>query len=148
MCKSKGKRLVINLFYHTNISFIISPFSYNIMYPSWLATSYNYAPFMMSMWSYHWQSRYTFASVPLWEWHTIAHNTFWDIVATIVLENKTHVEREVSHLFPCHIRWQVDILIIRNGFHTLMDIVIVDPIHTDMVQWTLMIITHVAMMAG
>jgi hypothetical protein len=31
--------------------------------------------------------------------HTTTHNTFWDIVVAIALENKTHVQREVSHLF-------------------------------------------------
>jgi hypothetical protein len=68
MCRSRGKRLVINSSYHTNISFIIGPFSYNITYWSWFATSFSCPPFMVSMWSYHWQSRYPFASMPIWEW--------------------------------------------------------------------------------
>jgi hypothetical protein len=41
----------------------------------------------------------------------------------------------------------MDIFIIRDGFHTLMDIVITDPICIDMVQRTLMRTTYVAMMA-
>jgi hypothetical protein len=49
MCEFKGKCLVINLFYHTNILFIINLLSYNIMYASWLATSFNYPPFTVSM---------------------------------------------------------------------------------------------------
>jgi hypothetical protein len=53
MCKSRGRCLVISSFYHTNILFIISPLLYNIMYPAWFATSYNCAPFMVSVWSYH-----------------------------------------------------------------------------------------------
>jgi hypothetical protein len=36
-----------------HISFIISPFFYNIMYPSWSVTSYSCPPFMLLMWSYH-----------------------------------------------------------------------------------------------
>ncbi len=66
MCESKGMHLVISSSYHTNISF--GPLSYNIMYPSWLATSYNCSPSTMSMWSYHWRSKYPFHSLPLWEW--------------------------------------------------------------------------------
>jgi hypothetical protein len=31
-------------------------------------TSYNCLSFKMSMWSYHWQSRYPFVLVPLWQW--------------------------------------------------------------------------------
>jgi hypothetical protein len=40
----------------------------------------------------------------------------------------------------------MDILITRYGFRTLMDVVIVDSICTNMVQQTLMTTTHVAMM--
>jgi hypothetical protein len=32
----------------------------------------------------------------------IAHDIFWDIIVTIALENGTHVQREVSHLFLHH----------------------------------------------
>jgi len=63
----------------------------------------------------------------------VAHDTFWDTIATIILENGTHVQREVSHLFPHHTQQRVDILITRNGFHILMDIVIVDLTRIDMV---------------
>jgi hypothetical protein len=84
MCGFKGRCLVNSLSYHTNISFIISPFFYNTSYPSWLATSYNCPPFMMLMWSYH----YPFTLVPLWEW---THDTFRDIIVTINLENGAHV---------------------------------------------------------
>jgi len=68
MCRSKGMHLVINLSCHTNISSIIDPPFYNITYSSWLATFYSCPPFMVLMWSYHWQSRYPFALMPLWEW--------------------------------------------------------------------------------
>jgi hypothetical protein len=68
MCRSKGKHLVISLSYYTNILFIIGPLSYNITCLSWLAKSYNGSPFMVPMWSYHWQSKYPFALVAQWEW--------------------------------------------------------------------------------
>jgi hypothetical protein len=68
MCRSKGKHLVINLSYHTCISFIFSPFLYNIMYLFWPATSYGCSSFTMSVWSYHRQFRYAFTLVPLGEW--------------------------------------------------------------------------------
>jgi hypothetical protein len=64
---------------------------------------------------------------------TTIHNTFQNIVAIIALENGTHVQKEVSHLFPHHIPQQVDILITRNDFCTLMDIVVANPIRTNMV---------------
>ncbi len=68
MCGSRGRCLVISSSHHTNISFIISSFSYNITYPFWLATSYSDPPFMVLVWSYHWQSKYPFVLVSLWEW--------------------------------------------------------------------------------
>ncbi len=36
--------------------------------------------------------------------HIITHNIFQHIVIVITLENGTHVQREVSHLFLCHIQ--------------------------------------------
>jgi hypothetical protein len=40
----------------------------------------------------------------------------------------------------------MDILITRDGFRTFMDVVIVDPIRTNMVQQTSTTTTHVIMM--
>jgi hypothetical protein len=68
MCGSRGKCLVISSSYHTNISFIINPLSYNTTYLSWLATSYSCSPFMVLVWSYHWKFKYPCVLVPLWEW--------------------------------------------------------------------------------
>jgi hypothetical protein len=65
-----------------------------------------------------------------------------DVVATIALESGAHVQKEVSHLFLCHIWQWMDILININNFHTLMDVVIIDPTCTNMVQWTSTITTH------
>jgi hypothetical protein len=50
------------------------------------------------------------------------------------LESGAHVQKEVSHLFPHHTRQRVDIFITKDGFWILMDGVIADPIHTNMVQ--------------
>ncbi len=91
MCGSKGRHLVISLSYHTNISFIVSPHFYSIMHLSWLATSYSCSFFTMLMWSYHWQSRYPFASVFLQEWacsipwHTLGY------CSNYCLNSGTHV---------------------------------------------------------
>jgi hypothetical protein len=68
MCGSRGRSLVISSFYHISISFIINSLSYNTMYLSWIVTSYSCPLFTMLMWSYHWQSKYPFVSVPLQEW--------------------------------------------------------------------------------
>jgi hypothetical protein len=79
--------------------------------------------------------------------HIIAHNTLQNTVTTIILESGAHVQREVSHLFLHHSRRQVDILIIRDNFQTLMDVVIIDLILTNMAQWTLTTIMCATMMA-
>jgi hypothetical protein len=42
----------------------------------------------------------------------------------------------------------MDILITKNNFYTLMDVIIVDSARTNMVQRTLMTTTHVVMMAA
>jgi hypothetical protein len=68
---------------------------------------------------------------------------FQDIVATITLESGTHEEREVSHLFPYHTQWWVNIVIVRDNFHILADVVIVDLICTILVQHASMMSTHV-----
>jgi hypothetical protein len=68
MCGCKGRRLVINSFYHTYILFIFIPLPYNTTHPSWLATSYNCPFFTVLVSSYHWWSRYPFTSMLMWEW--------------------------------------------------------------------------------
>lgn len=62
----------------------------------------------------------------------VAHDTFQDIVAAIFGEYNTCLER-VSHLFLCHTSWWVDILITRDSFRTLINIVITDSTCTNMV---------------
>jgi hypothetical protein len=56
------------------------------------------------------------------------------------------VQREVSHLFPCHTRRRVDIVITRDNFCTLAN-VIVDPTPIYLVQCVLMTTSHVAIIA-
>jgi hypothetical protein len=91
MCRSRGMHLFISSSYHTCISFVMNPLLYNTMYLFWLATSFGFPSFMALVWSYHWQSRYPFALVPLQEW--VYSNPWYtsDIITTIALENGTHV---------------------------------------------------------
>jgi len=77
----------------------------------------------------------------------ITHDTFQDTIPAIVLESGKHVQTEVSHLFFRYTQWWMDILITKDDFWTLMDVIIANSIRTNMLQWTLMMITHVAMMA-
>jgi glucose-6-phosphate 1-dehydrogenase len=74
------------------------------------------------------------------------HNTLQDVVSTITLESEAHVQREVSRLFPSHTR-RIDILITRDNFQTLMDVVFANSIRTNMVQRASTTITHATMMA-
>jgi hypothetical protein len=64
---------------------------------------------------------------------TTTHNVFWNIVATIALKSGVHAQIEVSHLFPHHTCRQVDIVITRNNFQTLVDVVIIDSIRPNLV---------------
>jgi hypothetical protein len=65
--------------------------------------------------------------------HTSSHDTFQDIVVAIASKSGAHVQREVFHLFPCHTRKRMDIVITRDNFRTLANIVIVDPTRIDLV---------------
>jgi hypothetical protein len=56
-----------------------------------------------------------------------------DIVVDIVSESGTHIYKEITHLFPCHIRKQMDIVITRDGFQTLSNVIIIDSAHIDLV---------------
>jgi hypothetical protein len=57
----------------------------------------------------------------------------WDIIVTIVLESGEHIHKEVSHIFRCHTQQQMDILIMKKDFQTLMDVIIIDLICINMV---------------
>jgi hypothetical protein len=68
-----------------------------------------------------------------WNERTIAQDTLWDIVATIVLENGTHVHKKVSHLFPCHTWRRVDIVVTIDNFQTFANVVITNLNHINLV---------------
>jgi len=61
------------------------------------------------------------------------HNTFQNVITTIVLESGAF-EIKVSHLFPPHTPHQVDILITKDTFQMLADIIIIHLTCLDMVQ--------------
>jgi len=131
LCMCKGRHVVIDSSYHICISFIFSPFPYNTTYSSWLATSYSSPSFTMLMWSYHWWSRYPFVLVPCQEW---TYNNPWCIL-----------KYYRNYYFG---EWNTDIIITRDNFRTLMDIVIIDSTCTNMLQWTLTITSHDVMMVS
>ncbi len=76
---------------------------------------------------------------------TIAQNTLRDVIATIALENGAHIQKEVSHVFLHQTQWQINILITKDSFWTLMDIIIANSTNIYMVQRTLTT-THAMMM--
>ncbi len=78
---------------------------------------------------------------------TTTHDTFRDTIATIASKNETHVQRKVSHLFPCHTQRRMDIVITRNGFQTLANVVIINSTCTNLVQCALTMTTHVTTIA-
>ncbi len=73
-----------------------------------------------------------------------AHDTFRNIVVAISLESGAHVQREVSHLFPPHAWRRMYIVITKDNFLTLADVVIVDLTCTNLVQCVSMMTAHVA----
>jgi hypothetical protein len=96
----------------------------------------------MSMWSYYQWFGYPFATLLVREWTHCSPWYLQNIVATIMLKNGAHVQREVSHLFPYHTwRW-MDIVTTKNSFQTLADVVITDSIHRHLVQHALTTIMH------
>jgi hypothetical protein len=66
-----------------------------------------------------------------------SHDVVWDVFTTITIDVRFHVSQEQTHVLPPHAlqflcHW-VDIVLLINGVHTLVDIVIVDPIQVDLV---------------
>jgi hypothetical protein len=80
--------------------------------------------------------------------HIATHDTLRNTIEVIALESGTHIQRQVSHLFPHHTQRRVDIVIIRNNFCTLADIVIVDMTCTNLVYRVSTTTTHVATVAA
>ncbi len=75
------------------------------------------------------------------------HITSHDNFATITLDSGTHIQNEVSHLFPHHTRKRMDIVITRDDFWTWVDVVIANPTHTNLVQCPSTTTTHVTTFA-
>jgi hypothetical protein len=46
----------------------------------------------------------------------VAHDTFSDTIAIVVSKSGAHVQKEVSHLFPCHTQRRMDIMITKEVF--------------------------------
>ncbi len=139
LCKSNNKCLVINSPYHLFIMFILRPFSYNIPYLSRYTTSYNCTSFTMLIWSYHWWFRYPFIMLPMREW---VHCNPWYVSrypCNYCIEKwSPHTKRGFSPFPPPHTKTQVDVVITRDNFRTLADVVIVDPTHPiwcSVFQW-------------
>jgi hypothetical protein len=74
--------------------------------------------------------------------HTTTHDTFQNIVVVITSQNGAHVKKEVSHFFSCPTQKQMDIVIARYKLWTLVNIIIVDLTHTNLVQWASTTTTH------
>ncbi len=60
-------------------------------------------------------------------------NMFQDTIAPIGSKSGAHVQRKVSHIFPRHTWRQMNIVIARDGFRTLANVVLVDLTHIDLV---------------
>ncbi len=75
------------------------------------------------------------------------HDTFQDTIVIIMLKNGAHVQREVSHFFPHHTRRWMDIVITRNNFQTLANIIIINLTCTNLAQRASMMTAHVIIVA-
>ncbi len=125
--------------------FILRPFSYNIMYSKY-TTFYSSTYFMMLLWSYHWWFGYPFVMFPMQE-RIATHDTFQDTIVVIASKSGIHVQTKVFHFFPCHTRKWIDIVITRDNFQTLTNIVIADPTCTNLVQHTSITTAHAGTIA-
>ncbi len=65
--------------------------------------------------------------------HTTTHDMLQNIIATIVLENGAHIQKEISNLFLHHTQKQMDIVVTKNNFWILVDIVVINPTCIDLV---------------
>jgi len=84
--------------------------------------------FILSLWISHWWFRYALALVPMWEC-TFYNSRYFSWYCCNYCFEKWNSKKKISHLFLCHTWWQVDILITKNNFWTLTNLVIVDPTH-------------------
>ncbi len=64
-------------------------------------------------------------------------------IASVTSKSEVHIQKEVSHLFLHHTRRWVDIVIIKDNFQTMADIVIADPTCLDLVKHASTMTMHV-----
>jgi hypothetical protein len=103
------------------------------MYLPWIATLYSCTSFTLLMCTYHWWFGYALVSMLVQKcthyspWYSLGyrHNYYFG-------KWNTHTKRDFPPLY-CHIQWWVDILITRNGFRTLINVVITYLSHSYMV---------------
>ncbi len=143
MCGSRGKYLVINSSYYNWITFTLNPLPCNTTYPSWLTTFYGCPSFIMLLWSYHWQFKYSFVSMLLQEleynspWYTLTycHSYCFGKWSTCLKGGLPPFlsSQSITNGYPYH----------KNNFWILMNVIIVDLTRTNMVQQTLIMTKHV-----
>ncbi len=73
---------------------------------------------------------------------TTTHDMLQDTIVVITLESEPHVQKKVSHFFLRHTLRRMDIVIIRDFFCTLADVVITDLTHIDLVQCASIMTMH------
>jgi hypothetical protein len=93
LCMSNCGCLVINLFYHTYISFVLYSFLFSFPYPPWLATSYSCTFFTLLMWTYHWWFGYPLVWCSCRNEHIITHD-FFEILSQLLFWKVDHMYRK------------------------------------------------------
>jgi len=97
---------------------------------------------MVLVWLDHWWFGYSFVMLFVWEWmHCKARYVSRYNCSYCVEKWSSRTKRGFS-LYLRHTETWVDIVIIRDDFWTVVDIVIVDSIRTDLVWFALMMIMH------
>jgi len=79
--------------------------------------------------------------------HTATHDTFQDTIVVIASKTGIHVQTKVFHFFPCYTWKRTNIVITRNNFQTLTNIVIANPTHTNLVQHNSITTAHAGTVA-
>ncbi len=61
----------------------------------------------------------------------VAHDMFQDTIATIAAKTRAHIQIQVFHLFLCHTQRQMDIVITKDNFGMLINVIIANLISPD-----------------
>jgi hypothetical protein len=72
---------------------------------------------------------------------------FKNIIVAIASESGAHLQKKVFHLFPCQTWKQIDIVITKDNFWTLTNVIIANLTHTDLVQCALTTLAHATIVA-